>query len=99
MKSRISLVDFIRRTDARLLKFAEIIKQLKLDERKLIDYRKTRWNSTYEMLKVARSLKEDFPSFKDREPSYIDCPVEEDWEKFQKVFPILKVFYDATNII
>lgn len=67
-------VDFIRRTYARLLKFAEINKQLKLDERKLIDDCKTRWNSTYEMLKVAISLKEVFPRFKDREPSYIDCP-------------------------
>ncbi|XP_073300079.1 zinc finger BED domain-containing protein RICESLEEPER 2-like isoform X3 [Primulina huaijiensis] len=92
-------VDFIRRTDARLLKFAEIIKQLKLDERKLIYDCKTRWNSTYEMLKVAISLKEVFPRFKDQEPSYIDCPMEEDWEKLQKVFPILKVFYDATKII
>ncbi|XP_073125782.1 zinc finger BED domain-containing protein RICESLEEPER 2-like [Henckelia pumila] len=92
-------VDFIRRTDARLIQFAEIVKQLKLNEIKLVDDCKTRWNSTYEMLATAIAFKDVFPRFKDREPSYIHCPTEDDWEKLHKVFSILKVFYDATNII
>lgn len=92
-------VDFIRRTDARLIQFAEIVKQLKLKERRLVDDCKTRWNSTYEMLGIAIAFKEVFPRFKDREPSYIHCPTEDDWDKLLKVFSILKVFYDATNII
>ncbi|XP_042386917.1 zinc finger BED domain-containing protein RICESLEEPER 2-like [Zingiber officinale] len=92
-------VDFIRRTDARLIQFAEIVKQLKLQERKLVDDCKTRWNSTYEMLRTAIAFKEVFSRFKDREPSYIHCPTEDDWEKLHKVFSILKVFYEATKII
>ncbi|KAG6511880.1 hypothetical protein ZIOFF_029959 [Zingiber officinale] len=91
--------DFIRRTDARLIQFAEIVKQLKLQERKLVDDCKTRWNSTYEMLRTAIAFKEVFSRFKDREPSYIHCPTEDDWEKLHKVFSILKVFYEATKII
>ncbi|KAG6516436.1 hypothetical protein ZIOFF_026901 [Zingiber officinale] len=92
-------VDFIRRTDARLIQFAEIVKQLKLQERKLVDDCKTRWNSTYEMLRTAIAFKEVFPRFKDREPNYVHCPTESDWEKLLKVFSVLKVFYQATKII
>ncbi|XP_073153391.1 zinc finger BED domain-containing protein RICESLEEPER 2-like isoform X2 [Henckelia pumila] len=51
------------------------------------------------MLATAIAFKDVFPRFKDREPSYIHCPTEDDWEKLHKVFSILKVFYDATNII
>ncbi|XP_073153195.1 zinc finger BED domain-containing protein RICESLEEPER 2-like [Henckelia pumila] len=92
-------VDFIRRTDARLLKFAEIVKYLNLYERKLIDDFKTRWNSTYEMLKVALSFKEVFPRFKDREPSYVDCHTDDQWERLEKIFCILKVFHGAIKVI
>ncbi|KZV44901.1 zinc finger BED domain-containing protein RICESLEEPER 1-like [Dorcoceras hygrometricum] len=92
-------VDFIRRTDSRLLKFAEIVKYLNLSERKLIDDCKTRWNSTYEMIQIAISFKEVFTRFKAREPSYVYCPIEEQWKKLEKVFSILKVLYEATKEI
>ncbi|KAG6499326.1 hypothetical protein ZIOFF_039090 [Zingiber officinale] len=92
-------VDFIRRTDARLIQFAEIVKQLKLQERKLVDDCKTRWNSTYERLRTTIAFKEVFPRFKDREPNYVHCPTKSDWEKLLKVFSVLKVFYQATKII
>ncbi|KAL0374021.1 UNVERIFIED_CONTAM: Zinc finger BED domain-containing protein RICESLEEPER 2 [Sesamum radiatum] len=50
-------VEYVRRSDARLLLFSEIVKQLNLPERKLVDDCRTRWNSTYEMLSTAIKFK------------------------------------------
>ncbi|XP_047309629.1 zinc finger BED domain-containing protein RICESLEEPER 2-like [Impatiens glandulifera] len=83
-------VDLIRRTDVRLIQFADTVKQLKLHERKLVDDCKTRWNSTYEMLRTSIAFKEVFLRFKNREPSYVHYPTEDDWNK---------IFYEATKII
>lgn len=51
-------VEYIRRSDARLKIFSEIVKQLNLPERKLIDDCRTSWNSTYEMLAAASKFKD-----------------------------------------
>ncbi|KZV34063.1 zinc finger BED domain-containing protein RICESLEEPER 2-like [Dorcoceras hygrometricum] len=54
----------------------------------VIDDCTTRWNSTYEIFQITLSFKEVFPRFKDQETSYIDCPIEEQWKKLEKVFSI-----------
>ncbi|KAL0373127.1 UNVERIFIED_CONTAM: Zinc finger BED domain-containing protein RICESLEEPER 3 [Sesamum calycinum] len=72
-----------RRSDARLLLFSEIVKQLNLPERKLVDDCRTRWNSTYEMLSTAIKFKDVFPRFAAKDPHYDDCPYHEDWEKVE----------------
>ncbi|KAL0283083.1 UNVERIFIED_CONTAM: Zinc finger BED domain-containing protein RICESLEEPER 2, partial [Sesamum angustifolium] len=92
-------VEYVRRSDARLLLFSEIVKQLNLPERKLVDDCRTRWNSTYEMLSTAIKFKDVFPRFAAKDPHYDDCPCHEDWEKVEKVCSVLEVFWDATHII
>ncbi|KAG8389293.1 hypothetical protein BUALT_Bualt02G0213800 [Buddleja alternifolia] len=92
-------VDYIRRSDSRLKIFTEIVKQLNLRERKLIDDCKTRWNSTYEMLAIAIKFRDVFPRYTDRDPCYLDCPSPSDWEKVVKVCSLLEVFWKATHVI
>ncbi|KAG8366467.1 hypothetical protein BUALT_Bualt17G0083000 [Buddleja alternifolia] len=92
-------VDYIRRSDSRLKIFTEIVKQLNLRERKLIDDCKTRWNSTYEMLAIAIKFRDVFPRYADRDPLYLDCPSPSDWEKVVKVCSLLEVFWAATHVI
>ncbi|KAG8390050.1 hypothetical protein BUALT_Bualt01G0043100 [Buddleja alternifolia] len=92
-------VDYIRRSDSRLKVFTEIVKQLNLRERKLIDDCKTRWNSTYEMLAIAIKFRDVFPRYADRDPLYLDCPSPSDWEKVVKVCSLLEVFWKATHVI
>ncbi|XP_012851801.1 PREDICTED: zinc finger BED domain-containing protein RICESLEEPER 2-like [Erythranthe guttata] len=92
-------VEYIRRSDARLKIFSEIVKQLNLRDRKLVDDCRTRWNSTYEMLATAIKFKDVFPRFADREPHFEKCPTNEDWKKVEKVCSVLKVFWTATHII
>ncbi|KAK4428558.1 Zinc finger BED domain-containing protein RICESLEEPER 2 [Sesamum alatum] len=51
-------IEYVRRSDARLLLFSETVKQLNLPERKLVDDSRTKWNSTYEMLSTAFKFKD-----------------------------------------
>ncbi|KAL0387370.1 UNVERIFIED_CONTAM: Zinc finger BED domain-containing protein RICESLEEPER 2 [Sesamum radiatum] len=92
-------IEYVRRSDARLLLFSEIVKQLNLPERKLVDDCRMSWNSTYEMLSTAIKFKDVFPRFAAEDPHYGDCPCPEDWEKVEKVCSLLEVFWDATHII
>ncbi|KAL3527497.1 hypothetical protein ACH5RR_012153 [Cinchona calisaya] len=92
-------VEFVNRSDGRLLLFADIVQQLRLPGRKLIYDCRTRWNSTFEMLSCAIKFKEVFPRFRDREPHYDCCPLEEDWVKVVKVCNILETFWATTQII
>ncbi|KAL0381081.1 UNVERIFIED_CONTAM: Zinc finger BED domain-containing protein RICESLEEPER 3, partial [Sesamum angustifolium] len=86
-------VEYVRRSDARLKIFSEIVKQLNLPEKKLVDDCRTRWNSTYEMLAAAIKFKDVFPRFADRELHYDTCPSAEDWTKAEKVSRV-KVLLD-----
>ncbi|KAG8370310.1 hypothetical protein BUALT_Bualt14G0103600 [Buddleja alternifolia] len=92
-------VDYIRRSDSRLKIFTEIVKQLNLRKRKLIDDCKTRRNSTYEMLAIAIKFRDVFPRYADQDPCYLDCPSPSDWEKVVKVCSLLEVFWKATHVI
>ncbi|XP_019156926.1 PREDICTED: zinc finger BED domain-containing protein RICESLEEPER 2-like [Ipomoea nil] len=92
-------VRFINQSESRLLKFSEIVHHLGILVKKLILDCVTRWNSTYEMLVVAIKLKDAFPIFAQREPSYKCCPSLEDWTRIQDVLSILEAFYEATHVI
>ncbi|XP_012827648.1 PREDICTED: zinc finger BED domain-containing protein RICESLEEPER 2-like [Erythranthe guttata] len=91
-------VEYVRRSDARLKIFTEIVKQLNLSDKKLIDDCRTRWNSTYEMLAAAIKFKDVFPRFADRDLHFEGCPSEEDWKKAEKVCSVLEVFWTTTHI-
>ena len=58
-------VDYVNRTDGRLILFAEIPQQWKLSGKKLIHDCKTKWNLTFEMLSCAIKFREIFPRFAD----------------------------------
>ncbi|KAL0413230.1 UNVERIFIED_CONTAM: hypothetical protein Sradi_1524700 [Sesamum radiatum] len=94
-----SCVEYVRRFDAKLKIFSEIVKQLKLPDKKLVDDCRTRWYSTYEMLAAVIKFKDVFPRFVDREPHYHICPSAEDWTKAEKVCSVLELFWTATHII
>ncbi|PKU75367.1 Putative AC transposase [Dendrobium catenatum] len=92
-------VNFVNASEARLVRFSEVVQQLQLHTRKLVMDCPTRWNSTYSMLTVALRLREAFFSYNEREVAYVACPTEEEWDKIEKVCDILGFFNEATDII
>ena len=60
-------VKYLIASEARLIKFGEIAKQLQLPSKKLILDCPTRWNATYAMLAAALEFREVFPMYKDRD--------------------------------
>ncbi|KAL0408297.1 UNVERIFIED_CONTAM: Zinc finger BED domain-containing protein RICESLEEPER 1 [Sesamum radiatum] len=92
-------VEYVRQSDARLKIFSEIVKQLNLPNKKLVDDCRTRWNSTYEMLGAVIKFKNVFPRFADREPHYDICPSAADWTKAEKPCLVLELFWAATHIV
>lgn len=92
-------IEFVNRSESRLLLFAEIAQQLQIPGKKLLYDCRTRWNSTFEMLSCALKFKDVFPRFQDREPQYDFCPSSEDWDKTEKLCSILEKFWSATHVI
>ncbi|XP_031278228.1 zinc finger BED domain-containing protein RICESLEEPER 2-like [Pistacia vera] len=92
-------VYYINQSKSRLQIFSEIVQKLQLPHKKLILDCKTRWNSTYEMLATALKFQSVFPRYFERDRHFTSCPLEEDWDKIQKVCEILKVFNVTTSII
>nr|GLL29914.1 zinc finger BED domain-containing protein RICESLEEPER 2-like [Ipomoea trifida] len=92
-------VEYVNRSEARRIQFANCVQQLQLKDRKLIRDFKTRWNSTFEMLSCALKFKEAFKMLKDRDPFFDSCPLEDDWDKVAKVCSILEASWTATHII
>ncbi|XP_047326863.1 zinc finger BED domain-containing protein RICESLEEPER 1-like [Impatiens glandulifera] len=74
-------VEYVNRSEARRVQFAECVQQLQLKDQKLIRDCKTRWNSTFEMLSCALKFKEAFKMFNERDPFYDCFPSEEGWKK------------------
>ncbi|XP_021845055.2 zinc finger BED domain-containing protein RICESLEEPER 2-like isoform X1 [Spinacia oleracea] len=92
-------VEYLNGSKARLKKFAELVQQFNLKERRLVLECKTRWNSTYDMLACAIKFKEVFSRLALEDNDYVYCPSADDWIKIEKLIKILKVFYCTTNII
>ncbi|KAK9691505.1 hypothetical protein RND81_09G201200 [Saponaria officinalis] len=66
--------------------------------KKLVLDCKTRWNSTYEMLKVAIMYKNVFDILSGRESDIYKCaPLKEDWEPAERICEKLSMFSEATN--
>nr|GMC66613.1 zinc finger BED domain-containing protein RICESLEEPER 2-like [Ipomoea batatas] len=92
-------VEYVNRSEARRIQFANCVQQLQLKDRKLIRDCKTRWDSTFEMLSYTLKFKEAFKMLKDRDSFFDCCPLEDDWDKVAKVCSILETFWTATHII
>ena len=92
-------VEFVNRSESRLLLFVKITQQLQIPGKKLIYDCRTRWNSTFRILSPALKFKDVFPRFQDREPQYDFCPSSEDWDKVEKLCSILEKFWTGTHVI
>ncbi|KAA8536894.1 hypothetical protein F0562_029372 [Nyssa sinensis] len=92
-------VKYLIASDARMIQFSDIAKQLQLSSKKLILDCPTRWNSTYMMLATALKFREVFPRYQDRDSSFIYVPSVEDWVKVEHVCHFLGTFNVVTNII
>ncbi|KAG5540966.1 hypothetical protein RHGRI_021004 [Rhododendron griersonianum] len=92
-------VKYLAASEAQLIQFGEIVKNLQLPLKKLILDCSTRWNSTYMMLSTALAFKNVFPMYKARDVGFVYVPSVEDWEKVECVCEFLSVFNDVTNII
>ncbi|XP_057775002.1 zinc finger BED domain-containing protein RICESLEEPER 2-like [Salvia miltiorrhiza] len=92
-------VRFINQSESRLNKFSDVVNHLGIFVKRLIIDCPTRWNSTYEMLLEAYRVRDAFPIFQQREPSYHCCPAVDDWMKVKDVIDILEIFYEATHVI
>ena len=59
----------------------------------------TRWNSTYLMLAAAKEFRLVFDSVTFQDANYTFKPSFDEWENATVVCELLKVFYEATNVI
>lgn len=92
-------VDFWRATPKREEKFIETCGQLSISyNKKLISDCKTRWNSTFLMLKVAIEYKDVFSRLAQREAQYKTLPSESDWMMANEICDKLEIFYEVTQL-
>ena len=86
-------------TPSRVEKFEDVARQLCLPcNKKLCFDCKTRWNSTYLMLSIARTYKDVFSRLKQCEKLYTTMPSEEEWNLAREINKSLKLFYDITKL-
>lgn len=86
-------------SDARLKRLGDLASRYNVQHRKLILECKTSWNSTYNMLNCAIKFKNVFPRYTLHDSNYDACPSDDEWEKIEKLFEVLKIFKTTTNII
>ncbi|KAK3211881.1 hypothetical protein Dsin_016587 [Dipteronia sinensis] len=76
----------------------ETVNQLEIEStRKLVLDCKTRWNSTYLMIRSALVYKTVFPRLKHKDSHYKNVPTEDDWVLAKEISDKLDVFYQATE--
>ncbi|KAL4632770.1 hypothetical protein ACB092_04G074500 [Castanea dentata] len=92
-------VKYLIASEARLIKFGEIAKQLQLPSKKLILDCPTHWNATYAMLAAALEFREVFPRYKDRDAGYNCCLVMKIGIGQNMCTIFLSVFEEVTNVI
>jgi len=91
---------YIQSSTARKEKFEEIVSQLGIscEKNPCLDVC-TCWNSTYIMLATTKEFSLVFDSLSIQDLNYTFKPSFEEWENADIVCRLLKVFYEATNVI
>ena len=93
-------VKYIRSSPSRKEKFQEIVEQHGVSCGRTPSHDvPTRWNSTYMMIDIAKEYRGEFDSLAIQDKQYTFKPSCEDWENAEYVCRLLKVFYEATNVI
>lgn len=78
-------------------KFLETVRQTNIEStKKLALDCKTRWNSTYLMIRTALVYRNVFPRLRQRDPQYKSLPSDDDWNLASELCDKLQVFYHAT---
>ena len=93
-------VKYIKSSAIRKEKFEEIVAQLGItcEKEPCLDV-STRWNSTYLMLAAAKEFRQVFDSMAFQDANYTFKPSFDEWENATVVCELLKVLYEATNVI
>lgn len=90
-------VNYWTATPKRIERFEQAVKQLDMSYTKKLEHDcKTRWNSTYLMLKTALMYKQAFFRLKNREAQYKCFPSDEDWAIAKELCDRLQRFYNVT---
>ncbi|CAI9261754.1 unnamed protein product [Lactuca saligna] len=91
----------IRNSTQQIQMFKECMKELNVESKKVLcNDSPTRWNSTYELLKIAVELEKVFGKFEVKDPTYVRdvvSPVEEDFKICRAMVRFLekfKIFWD-----
>ncbi|XP_039019774.1 zinc finger BED domain-containing protein RICESLEEPER 2-like [Hibiscus syriacus] len=88
-------VAFWTASDKRNQNFEQVVPEC--TKKVQLDY-KTRWNSTYDMLMIALNYKEVYVVLSGRESLFKNPPLNEDWEKVEKIYELLEVFNYITLV-
>ncbi|XP_060969020.1 zinc finger BED domain-containing protein RICESLEEPER 2-like [Cannabis sativa] len=94
-------VKYVKGSQLRKQKFLECVKLVftgGVCKRRLCQDVVTRWNSTYLMLDSALVYRRAFQHLAWSDSNYEHCPSKDEWERVEKVWKFLKVFYDATLV-
>ncbi|KAK3212211.1 hypothetical protein Dsin_016917 [Dipteronia sinensis] len=79
-------------------KFLETVRELEIEStKKLALDCKTRWNSTFLMIRSALIYKNVFPHLRQRDSQYKCVPIENDWVFAKEISDRLEVFFVATE--
>lgn len=84
-------VKHISASKLRLKLFSEVVKSWQLSGKKLVLDCPTRWNSTYDMLSLALEFKDVFKYYEEKDTSYKNCPMKDDWVKVEKGCSFLEI--------
>ena len=92
-------VKYARGSDHMKLRFSQCLLELPfLTSKKVHQDIPTRWNSTYLMIETCLKYRDAF-SHKSRIDKYfLNCPLEEERERVEKIAGVLEPFYDITKL-
>nr|KAJ0207743.1 hypothetical protein LSAT_V11C500259970 [Lactuca sativa] len=92
-------VKYIKGSQVRKGRFIDCVKYVNLNPKKgLRQDVPTRWNATYLMIESAIFYRRAFFHLALSDSSYLDCPSNDEWNKLEKIFRFLEVFYEVTCI-
>ncbi|KAJ1280364.1 hypothetical protein BS78_04G226700 [Paspalum vaginatum] len=91
-------VKYFKRSPSRMYKFVEVCNDyaIKVGKGLSLDV-KTRWNSTYKMLDTCIQYRAAFGYYAQVDHNYVWQPTESDWDKYDKIRPILGTMAAATT--
>ena len=92
-------VKYARGSDHRKLRFSQCLLELPfLTSKKVHQDIPTRWNSTYLMIETCLKYRDAFSHQSRIDKYFLNCPLEEERERVEKIARVLEPFYDITKL-